>query len=57
VADKTWLALQSVVRREGVASLWAGILPTYMKTIPTAMAGATVCVTLVEHFKASNKRP
>jgi len=55
VADKTWLALQSVVRSEGVGSLFAGIVPTYVKTIPTAMMGATVCVSLVEYFKGCNK--
>ena len=54
VADKTWLALQSVVRKEGLASIFAGIVPTYIKTIPTAMVGATVCVSLVDHFKAAN---
>ncbi len=54
-ADKTWLALQSVVRREGFVTLFAGIVPTYVKAIPTAMMGATVCVSLVEHFKSANK--
>lgn len=56
MADKTWLALQSVVRKEGFASLFVGIVPTYIKTVPTAMMGATVCVSLVEYFKASNKK-
>jgi solute carrier family 25 phosphate transporter 23/24/25/41 len=54
-ADRTWLAIQAVVRKEGVASLFAGIVPTYVKAIPTAMMGATVCVSLVEHFKGANK--
>ena len=52
----TWLALRSVMQKEGVRSLFAGIVPTYIKTVPTAMVGATVCVSLVQHFQRQSAR-
>ncbi|CAM9111080.1 unnamed protein product, partial [Ectocarpus fasciculatus] len=34
VSDKTWLAMRKVVAMHGFKSLYAGIVPTFLKTIP-----------------------
>lgn len=45
--DSTWRALQHVVRREGVRSLFAGILPTYAKVLPAVALAMTTTKTLI----------
>ena len=41
VGDVGWVAaLRSIVRREGVGSLFAGIVPTYLKAVPTVQCRA-----------------
>ena len=46
--------LRAVVAREGWRALFAGIVPTYLKTVPAVATTATVCVSLVSHFKQAN---
>jgi solute carrier family 25 phosphate transporter 23/24/25/41 len=49
VGDSAWTALQQVVRREGVRSLFAGIVPTYAKVLPAvaiAMTTTKACIGL-----------
>ena len=47
LADKTWTALQQVVRREGFRSLFAGIVPTYAKVLPSVAIAMTTTKTLI----------
>lgn len=55
VADSTWLAIRTVVAKEGVRSLFAGIGPTYAKCMPAVAIAATTTVSLIGFFKAQNK--
>jgi len=47
LADKTWTALQQVVRQQGFRSLFAGIAPTYAKVIPSVAIAMTTTKTLI----------
>ena len=51
VADRTWL---SVARGLGVRSLFAGIVPTYAKTVPAVATVSCVCVSMNTWFKQAN---
>ena len=46
--------LRAIVARDGAKALFAGIVPTYLKTVPAVATTATVCVSLVSHFKQAN---
>jgi solute carrier family 25 phosphate transporter 23/24/25/41 len=56
VSDSTWLSMKSLVKTHGIRSLFAGIVPTFVKTIPTVAIVATVKGTLNAHYKEENKR-
>jgi solute carrier family 25 phosphate transporter 23/24/25/41 len=47
LADKTWTALQQVVKREGFRSLFSGIVPTYAKVLPSVAIAMTTTKTLI----------
>ncbi len=42
VANRTWFALQNVVAKEGVKSIFAGLTPTYLKVVPSVAISVTV---------------
>ena len=42
VAHRTWFALRNVVQLHGFRSLFAGIMPTYLKVIPSVAVSVTV---------------
>mmetsp|Transcript_8618 Transcript_8618/g.24972 ORF Transcript_8618/g.24972 Transcript_8618/m.24972 type:complete len:285 (+) Transcript_8618:832-1686(+) len=50
VADSTWLALRGIVEREGFRSLFAGIVPTYVKVMPATGIGMTTCNLMVMKY-------
>lgn len=52
--DSTWPALRHIVKTEGFAALYRGLLPTCLKSVPSAAVGSAVAVGLIERFKASN---
>eukprot|EP00518_Triparma_eleuthera_P013605 CAMPEP_0182477894 /NCGR_PEP_ID=MMETSP1319-20130603/31620_1 /TAXON_ID=172717 /ORGANISM="Bolidomonas pacifica, Strain RCC208" /LENGTH=450 /DNA_ID=CAMNT_0024679177 /DNA_START=64 /DNA_END=1412 /DNA_ORIENTATION=+ len=41
ISDSTWTAMREVVKREGFRSLFAGIVPTYMKVFPAVAIAMT----------------
>ena len=51
VQDTTWLAMRNIVRKEGVRSLFNGILPTYLKVIPAVVIAMTTTKTLISQSK------
>mmetsp|Transcript_3932 Transcript_3932/g.11883 ORF Transcript_3932/g.11883 Transcript_3932/m.11883 type:complete len:258 (-) Transcript_3932:25-798(-) len=55
VGDVGWVAaLRSIVRREGVGSLFAGIVPTYLKAVPTVAVIAGVTIPITGYFRRLN---
>ena len=42
VSNRTWFALQNVVKQEGIKSLFAGLTPTYLKVVPSVAISVTV---------------
>lgn len=55
VSDKTWLAMRNVVKMHGVRSLYSGIVPTYLKTIPAIGVVSLVSNTINSFFRELNK--
>ena len=51
VQDTTWLAMRNIVRKEGVKSLFNGILPTYLKVLPAVVIAMTTTKTLISESK------
>jgi solute carrier family 25 (mitochondrial phosphate transporter), member 23/24/25/41 len=51
LADKTWVAMRQVVQREGFKSLFAGIIPTYLKVFPSVAIAMTTTKTLIGAHK------
>ena len=48
LSDNTWLAMRQVVKREGVRSLFSGILVTFAKVIPATAVGMTITRELIQ---------
>ena len=42
VAHRTWFALRNVVQLQGFRSLFAGVIPTYAKVIPSVAVSVTI---------------
>ena len=42
VSNRTWFALQNVVKQEGFKSLFAGLTPTYLKVVPSVAISVTI---------------
>ena len=42
VAHRTWFALRNVIQLQGYRTLFSGIIPTYMKVIPSVAISVTV---------------
>lgn len=55
LSDQMWIAARQIVRAEGFRSLFAGILPTYIKTVPAIAVVSTVTGGLNMFFKAQNR--
>jgi solute carrier family 25 phosphate transporter 23/24/25/41 len=51
ISDSTWLAMRQVVKREGVRSLFAGVVPTYMKVFPAVAIAMTTTKELIGYSK------
>lgn len=51
-SDYTWLAsLRTVLQQDGIKGVFAGIVPTYAKVVPSVMIAKTVGDTLVAYGK------
>jgi len=55
LSDRTWLALRQTVRTHGIGSLFAGIVPTFMKTVPSVATIAVVTGSINTFFKKKNR--
>jgi hypothetical protein len=55
LSDSTWLAMKQIAKQHGYKSLFAGIVPTFIKTIPTVSIVAVVTGSINSYFKKSNK--
>jgi hypothetical protein len=49
-----WTSVRQLIKSGGVKSLFAGIVPTFMKTIPAVAIVASVTGSLNGHFKKQN---
>jgi hypothetical protein len=49
-----WTSVRQLVRQGGVKSLFAGLVPTFMKTIPAVAVVASVTGSLNGYFKKRN---
>jgi hypothetical protein len=49
-----WTSVKRLVNKGGVKSLFAGILPTFMKTIPAIAIVSSVTGSLNGYFKKQN---
>ena len=56
VSDSAWLSIRQIVRNGGVKSLFAGIIPTFLKTVPTVATVALVTGSINQYFKQQNKQ-
>lgn len=54
IADQTWLAMKSAVKQHGFRSLFAGIVPTFTKTIPAVAIFSYVANTINGRFREIN---
>ena len=52
--NRMWTSVRQLVNKGGVKSLFAGILPTYMKTISAIAIVASVTGSLNSYFKKQN---
>ena len=52
ISDSTWTALQQVVKREGIKTLFNGIVPTYAKVLPAVAIAMTTTKTLISVSKS-----
>eukprot|EP00040_Diaphanoeca_grandis_P007583 m.41484 g.41484 ORF g.41484 m.41484 type:complete len:464 (+) comp18828_c0_seq1:39-1430(+) len=51
VSDSTWMALTRIVRMGDARSLFAGIVPTYLKVLPATAVAMTVTNSIVIRYK------
>ena len=56
VSDSTWLSIRSIVRREGLRGLFAGIGPTYLKVMPATATGMTTAASIVGYYQSQQER-
>ena len=49
-----WTSVKQLVKEGGIKSLFAGIIPTYMKTIPAIAIFSSVAGSLNGYFKKQN---
>lgn len=54
VADRTWLSINKVVKERGLRTLFAGITPTFLKTIPAISICSIVTSVLNDFFREVN---
>ena len=55
VADSTWLALRSTIAADGPTSLFRGIVPSLLKTMPAVGISAAVCGRINMHLAAADR--
>lgn len=55
LSDNTWIALKQTINQHGFKSLFSGIVPTFMKTLPTVAVVALVTGSINSYFKKANK--
>ena len=55
LSDNTWTALRQTINQHGFKSLFSGIIPTFMKTLPTVAIVALMTGSINSYFKKSNK--
>lgn len=56
VADSMWLSMNHLIKSHGWRSLFAGIGPTFIKTIPTVGTVALITNMINGHYKKQNQR-
>jgi solute carrier family 25 phosphate transporter 23/24/25/41 len=54
VGDRTWLAMKNVVAMHGVRSLYAGIVPTFLKTMPAIGVVSLVTNSINSYYRHHN---
>ena len=51
ISDSTWVAMRQVVQKEGFRSLFAGLIPTYIKVMPAVAIAMTTTKELIGFSK------
>jgi len=54
LSDRTWLSMKNLVGQHGYRALFAGIVPTFVKTIPAVAIVAAVKGKMNSYFKEQN---